>query len=64
MQEDINMYIIQNKLNDASYQWKHNPMFKNILWRQNNFENGKEFNISSDLEKLTETLQKGQIPED
>ena len=31
-------------------------MFKNILWRQNNFENGKEFNVSSDLEKLTETL--------
>ena len=38
MQDDINMYVTRNRLNNASFRQKLNPIAKNISRRQNPLE--------------------------
>ena len=38
MQEDIDMYITKDRSNEASFRCKLNPMFKNLMRRQNGLE--------------------------
>ena len=38
MQDDINMYVTRDRLNNASFRQKFNPISKNIFRRQNPLE--------------------------